>query len=124
MSSMSNNLIQAIKSGDEKQVIELTCKENAFDSTNSDGYKPIHLAIQYGHLHLVDWFLNNGVSLECGTVPHESTPLHIAAIHGQNQIIERLLDVYHDKLSKIRKTGDFPLYLASKHHIETVKLLL
>ena len=69
--NINTALSKAIKEGNLDQVITLVEQnEQVVDEQIEEGIKPAHLAIRYGHLHIVEWLLKHGVSIECATVPN------------------------------------------------------
>jgi ankyrin repeat protein len=54
------------------------------------GYQPIHLAAGSGHITLVEWFLDNGIAVDCQN-KFGFTPLHLAAVNGHTETANFLL---------------------------------
>ncbi|PNF23134.1 hypothetical protein B7P43_G06700 [Cryptotermes secundus] len=68
------------------------------------GYQPIHLAAGGGHVTLVEWFLDNGIAVDC---PNNFgfTPLHLAAVKGQTETANFLL----------KRGAQVNMYINSEH---------
>ena len=47
----------------------------------------LHIAVQCGHLELVDVLLNHGAVINASEYQHGFTPLHLAAQTGRQAII-------------------------------------
>lgn len=57
---------------------------------NSDGWTPLHVASNEGHVEMIDIFAQFGACLDC-TAKNLRTPLHVACIRGNAQVLQALL---------------------------------
>lgn len=62
--------------------------ENILSVASADGYNLLQRAIGFNCVELVKWILNRGCDVNRGSC---SLPLHIAAFHGTEEIVELLL---------------------------------
>ncbi|XP_023717827.1 putative ankyrin repeat protein RF_0381 [Cryptotermes secundus] len=59
-------------------------------TNNEKGDRPIHLAASMGHVSIVEWLIENGISMEI--INKEGhTPLHRAAFRGKIRVVKLLL---------------------------------
>ena len=83
---------------------------------------PLFLAIERGHVRVIQQFLHEGGSVETRN-PHEQTLLAAATIYSWPKIVRLLLK--HSADPKARDNlGRTPLHHAAMHSIDSVKLLL
>lgn len=87
---------------------------------------PIDLAIEKNNLELFNELLSNGAELhDCEVSEIEMLPIHNAAIHGCNEIMDKLISLGVNLNSIYGKDYMSPLHLASqKGHIGIIRKLL
>ncbi|KAK1647810.1 hypothetical protein QYE76_065615 [Lolium multiflorum] len=89
---------------------------------NDDGYTPLHLATGKG-VEMVELLLSKGANPN--SLNHGGTALHLAAIHGQDDIMKVLLDHHADHKLALSGTDHTALVLATVScSLKCVKLLL
>nr|XP_051180267.1 uncharacterized protein LOC127294477 isoform X2 [Lolium perenne] len=89
---------------------------------NDDGYTPLHLATGKG-VEMVELLLSKGANPN--SLNHGGTALHLAAIHGQHDIMKVLLDHHADHKLALSGTDHTALVLATiSCSLKCVKLLL
>ncbi|KAM0914473.1 hypothetical protein ACQ4PT_011477 [Festuca glaucescens] len=90
---------------------------------NDDGYTPLHLATGKGRVEMVELLLSKGANPN--SLNHGGTALHLAAIHGQDDIMKVLLDHHADHKLALSGTDHTALVLATiSCSLKCVKLLL
>ena len=95
-----------------------------------NGLSSLGVAVVNGHAPLVAWFLENGWDTD-ESMDHLSgygsgdSLLHIAARHGQNDVITILLHACPDLASRRNHASETPLHVAARHcQCETLQHLL
>ena len=84
-------LLMACKSGNLK-LVELLAARTDVSLTNDEGLNPLHVAAQCGHEEVVKALLVKHFSVKVKNYADEQTPLHYAAQHNRDSIVELLLD--------------------------------
>lgn len=51
----------------------------------------LHAAVRGGHGEIVNYLLENGAPVTNNGIMNDGTPLHIAAMHGETEIVQLLL---------------------------------
>ena len=69
---------------------QLLGKGASIEAMNTDDNTPLHLAIENGHSHIVELFLEHDAPVEAMD-KNSNTPLHLAAKCGHTGIVELLL---------------------------------
>ncbi|XP_059846540.1 ankyrin repeat domain-containing protein SOWAHA [Hypanus sabinus] len=93
------------------------------------GFTAIHWAAKFGNSEIMCWIIDNsernGIKMDVNTKSHGGyTPLHIAAIHGRENIIDELVTKY-DALTTLRDySGKRPYHYLAKDSSFTVRQLL
>ncbi|OEL28782.1 hypothetical protein BAE44_0010196 [Dichanthelium oligosanthes] len=89
---------------------------------DSSGRTPLHLAIRYTDLDVIDLFLDVPTSDELARMPdnHGSFPLHIAAMVGSTAIIDKLVQKCPDYYEMVDAKGRNLLHCAVKRNQATV----
>ncbi|GFV51162.1 ankyrin-3 [Trichonephila clavipes] len=72
----------------ERYISNIPKGENILSIQSEDGYNLLQRAIGFNCVELVKWILNRGCDVNRGAC---SLPLHIAAFHGTEEIVELLL---------------------------------
>jgi serine/threonine-protein phosphatase 6 regulatory ankyrin repeat subunit B len=115
---LKNQLYEASESGDLETVrIILNCGINV-DTTNKNGYTPLHVAAKCGHTEITRVLLKSCASVN---TPESSgrRPINLAAVNGHIEIIRQLLSA--EAISDCSKS----LYLAAtRGHVEVVRDML
>ena len=93
------------------------------DARNNLGKTPLHYAVTYGTVDLLDFLIAKGADLNAADNTG-MTPLHTAAMIGRTEEAERLLKAGAN-LEACDTFGDTPLHLAAIHNQKAmVELLL
>lgn len=116
-------LDSAIIRGDEETALSLIEAGQELDPKNLEGNKPIHTAVRYGRLRILEALLGKKVSVNTRGENME-TPIHTAARFGQTEAVELLLK-YGASLTSRLPGGDTPLHVAAvSGQIRMVEALL
>lgn len=112
-----NNKLELVKSLVEKDY-------SLLQSTDSDGYTPLHRASYNHHHHIVRYLLTKGADV-CARTNDGWQPLHSACRWNSYRCASLLLDAGAD-INALSNGGQTPLHLAASHSnaVETLKLLL
>lgn len=111
---------------ENKEAVDLRTKRAAaINARDTQGFTPLSLATQLGHLHVVKLLLaQEGIKADLAAFDG-TTPLHLAAEKGYTGIVRLLLareDVNPDSKDDVDTT---PLkYACRGNHVEIVRLLL
>ena len=128
-SHTSSSLVKACILGKEETILEL---KPTFQEINNGepalyGMAPLHVACLFDHLEVAHTLLESGADVELRvekTIAKE-TSLHIAAGHGNGQIVRVLLEKGADPNSIASNHVKTPLHVAaSVGHVQVVKYLL
>lgn len=112
-----NSCLLLLKSQDRKLA------EALLNECNSDGWTPMHVASNEGHVELIDIFAEFGGNLDCRS-KNLRTPLHVACIRGNFNIIKALLMKEVD-INAQDIDGYTPCHFCSEYgHIDCLRLLL
>lgn len=118
--------LEPFQDGDIDRIVHLFADidEQIDDPIYSDGKRPIHLAVWYCHIHLVQFFLDHGADIN--KADHSGhTALHLAALQGCGDIVALLLRYGADVSAQNKIHRQIPLHLAvNKRHTPVVELLL
>eukprot|EP00736_Rhodelphis_marinus_P007264 Rmarinus@m.16759 len=91
-----------------------------------DGRNSVHVASEFGHLHVLSLFENQFGALEVRRrgIKEGNTALHLAAANGQDKVIPFLLKL-DAPVNALNDRSETPLYLACANgHKDAVKSLL
>lgn len=97
---------------------------------NVEGYVPLYMTVENGHLNVVNWLLSIGANTNIATsmverfltiVDSGIVPLHVGAEKGHVKVVERLLEAGAD-VNYTSKSGITPIQNAS-NKAEVAKLL-
>jgi ankyrin len=72
------------------KIMETYGADLSIQMNDESGYQAIHLAAGSGHMTVVEWFLEKGISVECPS-KLGFTPLHLAVVSGQMTTAKFLL---------------------------------
>ncbi|XP_072290640.1 ankyrin repeat domain-containing protein 27 isoform X2 [Eucyclogobius newberryi] len=93
------------------------------NSSNIDGFAPLHVAALHGHSALVSLLIQHGANVNARTV-QSSTPLHLASQNSHIQVMRFLLEC-NAKLNKKDHFGNTPLIQAClSGNLETATTLI
>ncbi|CBJ28413.1 ankyrin repeat protein [Ectocarpus siliculosus] len=102
----------ASQEGHEEVVVDLLRNGASPDMSREDGWAPLHAAARFGHSSTAAALLTEGrADYEAVTEDHGSTPLHVAAISGFDEVLTVLLDVGCD-VESADSGGWTPLHCA------------
>ncbi|CAM9231008.1 unnamed protein product, partial [Ectocarpus sp. 8 AP-2014] len=102
----------ASQEGHEEVVVDLLRNGASPDMSREDGWAPLHAAARFGHASTAAALLTEGqADYEAVTEDHGSTPLHVAAISGFDEVLTVLLDVGCD-VESADSGGWTPLHCA------------
>lgn len=121
--SANTHLLDATKSGDLVAIIAALKQGADIECSDSQQYKPIHLAAIYSNQAIIDYLLEHGANIHCKK--GKGSPIHYAAIHGNLEAIKALATRNPSIINEQAQYGYTPLhYAVSYNHFEAVKLLL
>ncbi|KAH8174609.1 ankyrin repeats (3 copies) domain-containing protein [Sarocladium implicatum] len=81
-------------------VVTLLIENHArIDAGDKNGATALHLAVSEHHLSVVELLVKGDANLNAATVKEGQTPLHIAAYHGEADIMKVLLEARHINVS-------------------------
>ena len=86
---LMKHLYEASESGDLGTVRILNCGINV-DTTNKNGYTPLHVAANYGHIEIARILLKSGAGVNTADSDGKA-PVNLAAVSGHIEIIQQLL---------------------------------
>lgn len=90
----------------ETSKLLLSSSLSSVNCPDNSGMTPFHLACASGSLELCELFLEHRADIRARTV-EEKSPLHLAVLHGHNDIVQRLI-----KEGWFRRGLLSPLYFA------------
>lgn len=103
----------------------------SYDSPDKRGNHPIHFACESRAINVVEFLLDNGVSVNQPHAKNGRTPLHIAALFGNHMLINILVQKGAE-LKAIAFNGETPITLAERaeqpktanylRHLQQIKL--
>ncbi|MCB1213070.1 MAG: ankyrin repeat domain-containing protein [Chlamydiia bacterium] len=116
---------QSACEGKYDQVVEkLKAGEVTPNSTLTEGWSLLHLAVKGNDLRLVRYLLNTGAFADLQTSQTKITPLHLAAHTGNPEMVRLLLDSKGD-LNALDANGYTPLhYAAASDDPSAMRLLI
>ena len=90
---------------------------------NSDGWTPLHVASNEGHVDMIDIFARFGANVDC-KAKNLRTPLHVACTRGNAQVLTALLNQNADYDAK-DCDGNTPCHMVSQYgHTTCLRVLL
>ncbi|KAI4905640.1 hypothetical protein NFI96_011324, partial [Prochilodus magdalenae] len=93
------------------------------NSSNVDGFTPLHVAALHGHTTLVSLFVRHGANINARN-GQNATPLHLACQNSHLQVVTSLVEC-NAKLNKRDQFGNTPLIQAClKGHERTATVLI
>ena len=111
-SECNRELRGAAKAGDTAKCQQALEDGANLETTNEDGYTPIHLAACYGYKDLIEFLVSKGANLEAATWKEGATPLSIAARTNEKKDTVELLVSKGANLEAVTKNGWTPLHVA------------
>lgn len=120
-----SELHAAVRSGDLKKVVELTENNQDMESFDVNGWTPLHIATAQDDITILRYLLCHNPNLEiCGKQMNKDTPLSFAALNGQVDAIEILLE-FGANVHVRNDCGYTPVMVAAyERHAEAVSKLL
>lgn len=115
----------AATAGHAQIVSTLLTAKAKIAAKDMDGCTALHYAARNGHVHVAAALLTSGRSKKVDERNvWRRTPLHLAAEHGQELVVELLLET-HAKINAVDNNKDTPLHWACRSgHLGTVQRLL
>ena len=112
---------EAAKSGSWVVMNELYLhsKEPNLDPRNEDGYTPLHLAAELGHIHTVRFLLEKGAGISEKTENEGLTPLHLACGTAEEDMIQLLVSRGAD-VNATDYQGRTPVFLAAENGKDSI----
>eukprot|EP00455_Lapot_gusevi_P050780 TRINITY_DN7447_c0_g2_i1.p1 TRINITY_DN7447_c0_g2~~TRINITY_DN7447_c0_g2_i1.p1 ORF type:complete len:275 (-),score=40.79 TRINITY_DN7447_c0_g2_i1:439-1188(-) len=124
--NLTRQLHQAISRGDMFLVQHFveSCRAELL-SFDEAGCIPLHLAVNAGHVDVVQYLLQrNPASVNFPTKQERNTPLHRAAWHGHAPVVQLLLQ-FNANVHTINKYGTSAVHMAAaRGHLAVVKALI
>jgi len=121
--NVNEYLVEAASLGYTRIVEYFITEKNAEIDGKVKGSTPLHIAIQNGHIDIVDYLLAHGAHVEIKAV-NDLTALSIAVQSKHHEIVELILK-YHPDIEVKFPSGATPLYVAVYlGDSKTVQLLL
>ena len=115
----------AVRSGDLDEVVELIGSGADIESFDANGWSPLHIATSRDSMDILTYLLCQNPNLEiCGEQTNERTPLLYAALNGQADAIELLLEFGANVHTRDGHGYTPILAAADKRHAEAVRKLL
>ncbi|XP_033213948.1 ankyrin-3-like [Belonocnema kinseyi] len=94
-----------------------------FTLTETEGFRPLHFAVENGSEDIVQLFLNNGFPIHMSTAT-ELKSLHIAVLKQDERMIRLLLKYAADVNAAGKSVFESPLYLAAQMgNLKIVRIL-
>lgn len=104
-------IFQAIAEGDFNLISEYLDLNSDVNATNENGWSLLHLAVHSGNAKLVKLLIEKGARTDLITKAEALTPLHIAAVGNNREMIQDLLGAGAE-LAVEDKEGSTPLHYA------------
>jgi ankyrin repeat protein len=116
-SGQNVKFFKAVKDGDVATVKQMASENNSLiNSTDKNGYTPLHNAAYYGQKDVANELLAQGANINATNAKHGTTPLHSAASKKCNGVVVKsLLDKGADQTKK-DTYGKTALEYASQCH--------
>jgi ankyrin repeat protein len=116
-------LIYAVQSGKSEAVSLLITAGANVSNINNDGITPLVRAIENGNLEIVSMLLQNGAITETWEKHYGLSPLHMAVLYGDIEVLRRLLD-YAEDINIEDAARRTPLDMARKYGHKQIADLL
>ena len=101
--------------GGHIEAIKLLNNKAKPNEPDAMGNTPVYIAANRGHGHIVQFFMDAGVSVNTITQEHNRTILHLAIINSHEAIIRRILTTMDIKIiNQQDDCGDTALHYAAK----------
>ncbi|KAI5100390.1 ankyrin repeat domain-containing protein 27 isoform X2, partial [Silurus meridionalis] len=116
-------LCQCPKCEPTQKLCTLQTDRLGVNSSNADGFTPLHVAALHGHTVLVSMLIRHGANINaCNSL--NATPLHLACQNSHTQVVSSLVEC-NAKLNKKDQFGNTPLIQAClKGNEEIVAVLM
>ena len=120
-----SELHAAVRSADLDKVVKLTKDSEDIESFDANGWTPLHVATTRDNKEILKYLLSQNPKLEiCGKKMNKDTPLSYAALNGQADAIEILLNSGADVHAR-NDSGYTPIMVAAhERHAKAVSKLL
>lgn len=120
----TNLLLKASTNGDQETARRiLEADQISINVRNVLGGTPLHLAVDYEHPELVEYYLSQGAKVNTQNTYGE-TPLHAACLRGNARIVNLLLKSGAGMENRDEQ-GQLPIHVAArKNRAEAIELLL
>ncbi|KAJ3320294.1 hypothetical protein HDU76_000343 [Blyttiomyces sp. JEL0837] len=117
-------LLQSCESGDYDTVKALLEANRVDPNTPSEsGILGLNVAIENGHLHLLDLLIENGADILALQPREGNAPIHSAAKQGNKDVVVSLLKLGVDILAR-NHSGDTAAHVAATHNSDRVLRVL
>lgn len=116
-------LVEAVKSGDVKNVRSLLALHANVNATEADGFTALHWAAQRDNLEIADLLLQAGANVNAAS-QYNITPLSLACTNGDARMIERFLKAGADANSTSEQGQTALMTAALTGKTDAVRLLL
>lgn len=120
---MTEQLLSLAASGDLEGLGRLP--RGVLAKPDATGVRAMHVAAQHGHVHVLEWLLEEGRDTGVNTVDEDArTPLHWAAWHGQTLAVQALVEM-GTIVDRTTRTGFTALHYACfSGKLDTVEALV
>ncbi|KAH9251120.1 hypothetical protein BASA81_011019 [Batrachochytrium salamandrivorans] len=120
---MTEQLLSLAASGDLEGLGKLP--RGVLAKPDATGMRAMHVAAQHGHVHVLEWLVEDGRDVGVNTVDEDArTPLHWAAWHGQTLAVEALVEM-GTIVDRTTRTGFTALHYACfAGKLDTVEALI
>ena len=120
----SYHLCRAARKGHQKEVEEiLKLHPDIIDCPYKYGETPLHIAVCWGHISIVELLIHAGARLDT-TTEYGSRPLHNAAAAGNKSMVKLLLQSGSQFLDSPDKDGKTPLHYAAENGHKSIVCIL
>jgi ankyrin repeat protein len=115
----------AIKKIDIQMIVKLVEDEGiSVDISDELGYTPVHRAVKYGYMIIVDLFIQYGADVNISCNMTDLSPLHTATKNGRTDIIDSLVRKGGANINAFDSLKRTPLHLAIRKKRNNALVLL